>query len=60
MPQGWRECVSLGSIDRAVVTQFFWYNVINQFIGAVIGGAGFQQMGALLAEPSELIRQSCA
>jgi hypothetical protein len=51
--QGWRDASSLGSIDRGVVTQFYWYNVINQFLGAVIGGAGFQQMGALLDQPSE-------
>lgn len=43
--------LALTDLDRRILVLFFCFNVYNTFLGSVLGGAIFQQMGSLINEP---------
>lgn len=45
--------LSLSSLDRRITRLFFVFSVFNTFLGAVLGGAAFQQVGTLIDDPGE-------
>ncbi|GFR47417.1 hypothetical protein Agub_g9134 [Astrephomene gubernaculifera] len=48
-------CVSLPSLDRQMSRWFFWWSLLNMFLGAVVGGGLFQQLGAYLQDPGRVL-----
>ncbi|EFJ50262.1 hypothetical protein VOLCADRAFT_89203 [Volvox carteri f. nagariensis] len=48
-------CVSLPAMDRQMSRWFFWWSLLNMFLGAVVGGGMFQQLGAYLQDPGKLL-----
>ncbi|GIL64510.1 hypothetical protein Vafri_18391 [Volvox africanus] len=48
-------CVSLPAMDRQMSRWFFWWSLLNMFLGAVVGGGIFQQLGAYLQNPGMLL-----
>ncbi|GLC35512.1 hypothetical protein PLESTB_000199500 [Pleodorina starrii] len=48
-------CVSLPAMDRQMSRWFFWWSLLNMFLGAVVGGGIFQQLGAYLQDPGKLL-----
>ncbi|GIL75559.1 hypothetical protein Vretifemale_5327 [Volvox reticuliferus] len=48
-------CVSLPAMDRQMSRWFFWWSLLNMFLGAVVGGGIFQQLGAYLQNPGILL-----
>jgi hypothetical protein len=49
-----RSHVSLSRLDDRITRLFFGFSVSNTFLQAVLGGAAFQQMGAMLSSPGDL------
>lgn len=49
-----RSHVSLSSLDDRITRLFFGFSVSNTFLQAVLGGAAFQQLGAMLSSPGDL------
>ena len=45
--------MSLSDLDRRCTTLFFCYAACNTFLGSVLGGAFFQQIGTLAKHPCE-------
>ncbi|GIL63887.1 hypothetical protein Vafri_17901 [Volvox africanus] len=50
-----RNEVSLSGQERQMQTWFFWYSLINTFLGAVLGSGVFSQLGTYLADPKMLL-----
>eukprot|EP00198_Chlamydomonas_reinhardtii_P010247 XP_001699584.1 ERD4-related membrane protein [Chlamydomonas reinhardtii] len=46
---------SLSAQDREMQAWFFWYSLFNTFLGAVLGGGVFSQIGVYLKDPSSLL-----
>ena len=45
--------MSLSALDCRVTNMFFVFAACNTFLGSVLGGAFFQQIGTLAKNPSE-------
>ncbi|KAG2454279.1 hypothetical protein HYH02_001310 [Chlamydomonas schloesseri] len=50
-----RKRKSLSAQDREMQAWFFWYSLFNTFLGAVLGGGVFSQIGVYLKNPSSLL-----
>ncbi|KAG2426751.1 hypothetical protein HXX76_012808 [Chlamydomonas incerta] len=50
-----RKRKSLSAQDREMQAWFFWYSLFNTFLGAVLGGGVFSQIGVYLQNPSSLL-----
>lgn len=48
-------CVSLPALDVQMSRWFFWWSLFNLFLGAVVGGGLFGQLGAYLHDPGRLL-----
>lgn len=42
---------SLSSLDRRICSLFFYWNTWNVFLGAMLGGSAFSQLGILVNQP---------
>lgn len=51
LPQSELRHLALCDLDRRILVLFFCFNVSNTFLGSVLGGAVFQQIGAMVEEP---------
>ncbi|KAL4419727.1 hypothetical protein ABPG75_006825 [Micractinium tetrahymenae] len=49
--------LALSDLDRRITILFFCFNVSNTFLGSVLGGALFQQIGNMLQEPGYWLTQ---
>lgn len=49
--------LALCDLDRRILVLFFCFNVSNTFLGSVLGGAVFQQIGAMVEEPGFWLTQ---
>jgi hypothetical protein len=43
---------SLSSLDRRICSLFFYWSTWNVFLGAMLGGSAFSQLGIVLNNPS--------
>ncbi len=43
--------LALSDLDRRILVLFYCFNVSNTFLGSVLGGAVFQQIGSMVQEP---------
>ncbi|KAG2449389.1 hypothetical protein HYH02_005539 [Chlamydomonas schloesseri] len=48
-----RKPVTFNGVEREIQAWFYWYAIINTFIGAVLGGGIFSQLGTFLKEGPE-------
>jgi len=48
-----RRHVALSDMDRRITSLFFNFDLFNTFLGGVLGGATFGQIGSLLVHPGE-------
>lgn len=48
--------LALSDLDHRVVILFFCFDIFNTFLGSVLGGAVFQQIGSLTKEPGAAAR----
>lgn len=53
LPQIERRHVSLRALDRRITVLFYNFAATNTFLGAVLGGTVFMQIGSLLSNPGE-------
>lgn len=49
--------LALSDLDRRILVLFFCFNVSNTFLGSVLGGAVFQQIGNMVQEPGFWLTQ---
>lgn len=43
---------SLSSLDRRICSLFFYWSTWNVFLGAMLGGSAFSQLGIVINNPS--------
>jgi hypothetical protein len=48
-----RQNTSLSGQDRRIAVLSFYYDVFNTFLGALLGGAIFSQLGSAINKPGE-------
>ncbi|KAL4437833.1 hypothetical protein ABPG77_005745 [Micractinium sp. CCAP 211/92] len=49
--------LALSDLDRRILVLFYCFNVSNTFLGSVLGGAVFQQIGSMVQEPGHWLAQ---
>ena len=47
---------SLSSLDRRICSLFFYWSTWNVFLGAMLGGSAFSQLGIVINNPSVIPR----
>ena len=47
---------SLSSLDRRICSLFFYWSTWNVFLGAMLGGSAFSQLGIIVNNPNALPR----
>ncbi|KAG2489474.1 hypothetical protein HYH03_012110 [Edaphochlamys debaryana] len=62
MPQWFHMCssisrrsTSLSAMEREMQTWWFWYSLVNTFLGAMMGGGFLGQLGTYLSNPTNLL-----
>lgn len=45
---------SLSSLDRRICSLFFYWSTWNVFLGAMLGGSAFSQLGIIVNNPSTI------
>ena len=47
---------SLSSLDRRICSLFFYWSTWNVFLGAMLGGSAFSQLGIIINNPAAITR----
>ena len=47
---------SLSSLDRRICALFFYWSTWNVFLGAMLGGSAFSQLGIIINNPAAITR----